>query len=350
MRASALAVALALAALASSASAGDVLQMKDGKLVPGAIVKLDDAGVTFAPESGGEIRVTWDLVAPFSRYELWRSTLADDDAAGRVTLAKWALTADLFTYARRELVKAKGLGYAGPENLDELIAGVDHDEAEATLADVDALVAKGDLEKALERAKTYLKSAPPGKFADDVHARAADVVKRIELREAAEKDAEDARKKAEKEGKLKDWIDKNCNDAQRKKATAADKAAAGFVALAKGNHTLTREGLSAAETLFQDARLLWKRVKKAAGAGDVADECDKEMQDCDRRTVEVLAKWGRMEADDKAWKLASPIVDRGLKIDPVNRELLELRKTIDENWIRRKASDITNAHGHESSN
>jgi hypothetical protein len=55
-----------------------------------------------------------------------------------------------------------------------------------------------------------------------------------------------------------------------------------------------------------------------------------------------------MEVDNKAWKRASPIVDRGLKIDPVNRELLELRKTIDENWIRRRMSDITNATGHES--
>jgi hypothetical protein len=89
-------------------------------------------------------------------------------------------------------------------------------------------------------------------------------------------------------------------------------------------------------------------VKKAAGAGEIADACDKEIRDCDRRTVEVLIRWGRLEVDNKAWRRASPIVDRGLKIDPVDRELLELRRKIDENWIRRKASDITNAHGHES--
>ena len=51
-----------------------------------------------------------------------------------------------------------------------------------------------------------------------------------------------------------------------------------------------------------------------------------------------------------AWKKASPVVDRGLRIDPVNRSLLDLRRTIDENWIRRRASDITNASGRQSSN
>jgi len=348
MRASALAAVLVLGALAASATAGDVLQLKDGKLVAGKVTALDDAGVTFAPDAGGSMRYGWDLVVPMSRYELWQASLAADDAAGRVALAKWAQSADLFLYARREFVKAKGLGYAGPEKLDDLIAAVDKEEAETAVADIDAFTAAGDLEKALERAKSYLKTAPPGEQADVVHARATDLVKRIEIRDAAEKDADEAKKKAEKEGKLKDWVERSRTDAKKRRDAAAEKAAAGFVSLAKGNQTLTRDALSAAETWFQDARTIYRRVKKAVGAGDVAEQCDKDMQDCDRRTVEVLAKWGRMEVDNKAWKLASPIVDRGLKIDPVNRELLDLRATVDEKWIRRRASDISNAHGHES--
>jgi hypothetical protein len=344
----ALAALLVLGAFASTASAGDVLQLKDGKLVAGKVVTLDDAGVTFSPDTGGSMRVGWDLVVPMSRFELWQASLASDDAAGRVALAKWARSADLFLYARREFVKAKGLGYAGPEKLDDLIADVDKEEAEAAITDIDAFTAAGGLEKALERAKSYLKTAPPGPQADAVHARASDLVKRIEIRDAAEKDADESKKKAEKEGKLKDWVERNREDAKKRRDAAALKAADGFVKLAKGNQTLTRDAFSAAETWFQDARVIYRRVKKAVGAGDVADQCDKDMQDCDRRTVEVLAKWGRMEVDNKAWKRASPIVDRGLKIDPVNRELLDLRATIDANWIRRRLSDVTNAHGHES--
>src|SRR5688500_19270189 len=115
------AVVIAAVCIASSAFAGEVLQLKDGKLMAGRVVSLDDAGVNFAPEQGGEIRVAWDKVVPLSRFNLWESTLAADDATGRVALAKWAHSADLFLYARRELVKAKGLGYAGEEKLSELI-------------------------------------------------------------------------------------------------------------------------------------------------------------------------------------------------------------------------------------
>ena len=337
-----------VAALAGDAFAGDVLQMKDGKLIAGKAVKVDGEGVTFAPDAGGEMRVGWDAVLPMSRYELWSASLAADDAAGRVELAKWALSADLFLYARRELVKAKGLGYSGEEKLDDLIAQVDREEADAALADTDALIASGDLEKALDRLRAYLKVAPPGAEADRVRGRVPDVLARIESRDAQEKEADAARKKAEKEGKLKDWIERNLATAAKYRDDGGVRAAAGFSELAKGNQTRARDALADAESLFQSARDLFRRVKKAAGAGDTADACDRDMRDCDRRTVEVLIRWGRLEVDNKAWRRASPIVDRGLKIDPVDRELLELRRKIDESWIRRKVSDITNAHGHES--
>src|SRR5439155_7524616 len=104
---------LIFVALAAGAYASEVLQLKDGKLMAGKVVNLDDSGVTFAADEGGEMRIGWDSVIPQSRYDLWQSTLAADDATGRVALAKWALSADLFVYARRELVKAKGLGYSG---------------------------------------------------------------------------------------------------------------------------------------------------------------------------------------------------------------------------------------------
>src|SRR5688572_10407718 len=113
MRRTLLAALLVLASLASSASA-EVLHLKDGKLVAGKVVKLDDKGVTFAPDAGGEMKVGWELVVPLSRFDLWQASLAADDSAGRVALAKWARGADLFLYARREFVKVKGLGYAGP--------------------------------------------------------------------------------------------------------------------------------------------------------------------------------------------------------------------------------------------
>lgn len=335
-------------ALALPAAAAEALQLRDGSIVAGRVVALDDDGVTFAPESGGEMRVRWERVLPLSRYELWQSTLSSDDAAGRVALGKWAHSAGLHYYARRELQKAKGLGYEGGEDLGSLIAAVDRDEADDAIADADALVAEGELEKALERLRAYVRIAPPGEHADRAKARVPDVLARIEARDAQEREAEAARSKAEKAGKLKDWLDRTFAAARKQADDAGTRAASGYAELAKGNQTRARAELTAAETGFQGARKQFLRVRKAAGAGETADSCDRHARDCDRRTVEVLIRWGRMEVENKAWKRASPIVDRGLKIDPVDRELLELRRTIDENWIRRRLSDVTNAHPRES--
>lgn len=342
-----LAVAL-VAASAASALAGDVLRLNDGRLVAGRVVSLDDDGVAFAPEAGGEMRVKWTAVLPLSRFELWESSLAAGDAAGRVALAKFAQSAELYTYARREALKAKGLGYAGGEDLDALMASIDRAEADDAVADADSFVAEGELDKALERVRSYLKAAPVGDEAERVRAKVPDILARIERRDAEAKDADEARKKAEKEGKLKDWIDRSMATAAKRRETGSARASAGFEQLAKGNQTRARDDLGEAETQFTEARSLYRKVKQAAGPGSTADSCDREMKDCDRRTVAVLSRLGRMEVDNKAWKRASPVVDRGLKIDPVDRELLELRRIIDENWVRRKASDVSNAHPRES--
>jgi hypothetical protein len=90
-------------------------------------------------------------------------------------------------------------------------------------------------------------------------------------------------------------------------------------------------------------------VKKAVKEGEAAEKCTEQMKECDLRTVEVLVRWGRLEVGNKNWRQASAAVDRGLRIDAVNRELLELRAVIDKNWLRRRASEITNATGHSSS-
>ncbi len=322
--------------------------MRKGELVPGRVVTLDDQGVTFAPDSGGELRVPWTEVIPLNRYELWESTLAADDATSRVALAKWCLETGLFTYARREFLKARGLGYAGSEPLDTLLVDVDRAEADATLGHVDELVLAGQLEKALERVKSHLRAAPPGEHADRVRARVPDLLARIEQRDALSREQEEDRKKAEKTGRLKEWIERNLAAAAKRKAEGGDAAIEGFANLARGNQTRARASLAAAEAGYQAARDIYRRVRKAVQPGEVADTCARESEACDQRTVEVLARWGALEVQNKAWRRASPVVDRGLRIDPVNRELLELRREIDDNWIRRKLSDITNAEGRES--
>lgn len=344
------AAATAVLALAASAAlAGQVLQLRSGELVPGSVKSLDDTGVTFVRESGGEMRVSWDLVFPASRFDLWESTLAADDAAGRVKLGTWALDAELWGPARRELLRAKGLGYTGAEDLDARLADLRRREADDAISDADTLADKGELEKALDRVRSYLRGAEPGAEADRARARVPDYLARIEKRDEDQRAADEASAKAEKSGRLKEWIEKTMKQADDAKSAAGKHASDGFTHLAGGNQTRARDALAKSESGYKDARTTYGRVKKAAKDAAVEAECVERMKDCDARVVEVLTRWGRLEVENKAWKKASAVVDRGLVVDPVNRELLDLRKTIDTNWLRRKLSDVTNATGRTSS-
>lgn len=342
--------AAVLVTLAVAGARADVLELRTGELVAGKVQSLDDEGVTFLPEKGGTLRVSWDRVPPTCRYELTRASLAADDAAGRVKLARWCIEAGLLRSARRELLEAKGLGAPEGVDVDELLAVVRKEEADAALEAVDALVERGELDQALERLKAFLRTADPGPDADRVRSRVAEVIQRIERRDEEQRQAEEERKKAEKEGKLKDWVARTMKAADQKKEEGGAAAAEGFTYLAKGNQTRSRDALGTAEKRYQAARADYGRVRKALKEGEVADECAERAKDCDDRTVEVLVRWGRLEVQNKNWKQASAVVDRGLKIDPVDRELLELRSTIDKNWIRRRMSDVSNARGTSSSN
>ena len=221
-------------------------------------------------------------------------------------------------------------------------------EADQALADVDRLIAEGKLEDALKRVRVYVRDAVDEKNSARVRKRVPDIVARIEHRDATDKERKAIEKKERAAAKRKKWVDKYLTQAAQKKAKASEQAIEAFAYLAKGNQTRSRARLTKAEKEYQGARTIYKRVRKVEGATETGEFCLREMKDCDRRTVEVLARWGSLEVDNKAWKKANAVVDRGLRIDPVHRELLELRKTIDENWIRRRLSDITGARGHSS--
>lgn len=341
--------ALAAATLAVPARA-EVLELTTGELVPGKVEAIDADGLTFLPEKGGRMRVPWDGVPARCRYRLTKASLAADDAGGRVRLAKWCLEAGFHREARAECLEAKGLGYEEAAELDALLAESRRAEADSVLERVDALVERGDLDAALQRVRDYLRAADPGDDAERVRKRVPDLMQRIERRDEEARQAEEDRKKAEKDGKLKEWIERTLKTADAAKEAAGAAAADGFTFLSKGNQTRAKEALGRAETKYQAARRDYARVKKAVREGDVAESCAERMRDCDERTVEVLVRWGRLDVQNKNWKHASATVDRGLKIDPVDRELLELRAAIDAGWIRRRASDVTNARGRESGN
>jgi hypothetical protein len=341
---------LLVLALAAPVFATEVLKLKNGEMVPGEVVSMDDQGVEFARQQGGKFRVRWSEVLPVSRYELWASTLEADDAAGRLELAGWALGEKLFHQARREAQKAQGVGDEEQQKAaTKLLDEVARKEADAALAAIDERVADGDLDGALDQARRYLRVAPPGDHADRVRAKVPDLLVRIEQAEAAEAEQREQQETDRQRQKRLAWIETNLAKAIATKLKAQEVSIEAYAYLAKGNQTRSRRALAKSEKGFVSARDLLKKVRRAAGPGEVAEQCQREMEDADRRMVDLLTRWGQLEVGNKAWKKASPVVDRGLRIDPVDSALLELRREIDENWIRRRVSDITNAEPRESS-
>lgn len=343
----------ALVLLVGTASAADVVRLSDGGLLPGEVISLDDESVLFQRESGGEVRIPWQAVLPISRYELWGSTLAAHDRDGRESLATWALGASLYPQARRTLLEAQGLLPADASvdeatRLDRLLDDIAKREADAAIAAIDGQIQAAAPEEALAAARKYLRVAPPGAHADRVRARVPDLLVRIEQREEQVKDARevaaDARKRAAKQKK----VDAQLTRAADKKTTAVDKQAAAYTHLAKGNQTRSKRALSAAERGFNDARELYVKTARLAGPGEIFELCKSEAKDCDRRLLDALRRWARLEVDNKAWKRASAVVDRAMRLDAVDTELLDMRREIDENWLRRKLSRLTNARGRES--
>jgi tetratricopeptide (TPR) repeat protein len=339
-----LVLALLAAPLAGVADATEVLKLKNGDMVPGEVVELDDSGVHFARQAGGKIHVRWSAVLPVSRYELWASTLEADDAAGLLELARWTAEAELFHQARREAQKVKGVGDDEQQKAaSRLLARIDELEADAALAAIDAKVEEGDVEGALDKARRYLRVAPPGAHADRVRGRVPDLLVRLEQAEAAEAERqEDAATERDLQRKQA-WIESNLGKALATKEKAQETSIEAYAYLAKGNQTRSRRALAKAEKGFVTSRDLLKKVRRAAGPGEIAEQCQREMEDADRRMLDLLTRWGNLEVGNKAWKKANSVVDRGLRIDPVDPALLDLRRQIDEGWIRRRVSDFTNA-------
>ena len=90
-----------------------------------------------------------------------------------------------------------------------------------------------------------------------------------------------------------------------------------------------------------DRHILFLFIADTREAVDALEQDALASRSANSRAQHELARLGQVH--ETVRRRANAAVDRGLRIDPVNRTLLDLRRTIDENWIRRRVSDLTNA-------
>jgi len=345
------AVALLLA-LSAAASAGDgqvVLRLRDGRLLPGKVVSFDDEGVRHATDAGTAFH-PWSALTPYSRYEVRASLLAEDDGDARLALGRWSLEEGLPGEARGEILRARGLGAGKAEEMDQLLARCDRDQAGLAFAEADRRVAAGDLDGAISVLRSYVKAAPLSEWTDRGREKAEDLVRRREA------DAE--RRRLEEERRRKDAAATKREAAIAGFLAGGDSARtrAGVLALTglreedRGSFTVFRQSFEKAEAQYLDARRQYDRARRLA-ATDRPEEARRALSGrsaVDGRLLDLYVRLARKFVEAKAWREAQAALDKALRLDPVNAEALDLQDKVNAGWIRRKASDLTGASGHSS--
>jgi len=350
-RSTALALCLLLAG-SLPAFAGDgqvVLRFKDGRLLPGKVVSVDEKGVKHASEQGTAFW-PWEALTTFGQYEAREALLAEDDGPGRLALGKWCVDAGLAVEARREIQQARGLGAGTAEECDGLLSRCDREQAERAFAEADRLAGNGEFDAALAVLTSFLKQAPVSDWTTKGREQAADVVRRREAAEARRRLDDQKLRKDDAEAKRLDAIADFLGDADGARTRAGVQVLVALREEQGGSFTLFRQSLGKAEQEYLAARRAYEKARRLAG-----DERPAPARTAlagrnavDGRLLDLYLRLARRLVEYKSWKDAQEALDKALRIDPVNADGLDMQDKVKANWHPRKASDITNASGHTS--
>lgn len=351
LRAAVLALVLSLAA-ALPASAGDgqvVLRFKDGRLLPGKVLSVDEKGVKHASEQGTAFW-PWEALTSYGQYEARAALLPEDDGPGRLALGKWCLEAGLSGEARREIQQARGLGAGTTEELDGLLVRCDREQAERAFAEADRLLDAGDFDGALAVLTSFLKQAPVSDWTVKGRERAADVLRRREADEARRRLEEKRLRKDDAENKRLDALYAFLDDADFGRTRGGVLVLVALREEQGGSFTIFRQSLAKAEAEYLAARKDYEKARRLAG-----DERPVPARTAlagrnavDARLLDLYLRLARRLVEYKSWRDAQEALDKALRIDPVNADGLDLQDKVKANWHPRKASDLTNASGHTS--
>ncbi len=336
------------------AHAGDgqvVLRFKDGTLLPGKVISVDEKGVHHASDRGTAFW-PWEALTTYGQYEARAAAVAEDDGAGRLALARWSLDAGLPGEARREILQARGLGAGEAGELDALLSRCDREQAERAFAEADRRMEAGDFDGALATLHSYLKQAPLSDWTVKGRERAAEIVRRREDAEARRRLDDQRRRRDDGEAKRMEALAGFLEEADEGRTRAGVHVLVALREEQGGSFTLFRQSLGRAEQEYLEARRSYEKARRLAG-----DERPAPARTAlagrnavDGRLLDLHLRLARKLVDYKSWKDAQEALDKALRIDPVNAEGLDLQEKVRANWRPRKASDITNASGRSSEN
>ena len=338
--------------LASAALAGDgqvVLRFRDGRLLPGKVSEISDRGVSHVSEKGSAFW-PWEVLTLYSQYEVRAAVVPEDDGAGRLAVGRWCLESGLPGEARKEILRARGLGAGEAADLDALLSRCDRDQAERAFAEAERKSAAGDLDGALTVLRSYLVQAPPSEWTEKGREKASDLVRRKESDEVRRRLEEERKKRDDAESRRSGYVADTLDAADEARTRAGTLVLTGLREEDGGSFSIFRQSLERAEQEYLASRRDYDRARKVAGE-ERPEEYRRALSGrhaMNGLLLDLYLRLARKFVEFKAWKDAQEALDKGLRLDPVNEEALDLQERVKKNWIRKKASDMTNATGHTS--
>jgi hypothetical protein len=343
-------ILICFAILAAVAAAEETLTLHfaDGKKKTVPVLACDEDGVTVR-QAGKEEHVAWKELAPDSAYEARRAFTTYDDGASRLALAEFARSLRLFPEALEELEVALALGGVDEGAFETKAKAVQGEEILYLRGHIDTLVAaKAEPEYVLAAIKRLKERYPDHEANARYEPLIADLVAKVAENAAAKQGASTKQAEDKALERLRDEIERIQERKERALEKAAELRTDAESAIALSQISRIRKLLvlpSGAEKYYKEAHAQMRRLVKTDKECLLVskEELQKEWDAIDKELVECYLAVARSLIGQRNYKGAVKYVRQVLMYDPINEEALDMAKTIQENRINFKASDITNA-------
>jgi tetratricopeptide (TPR) repeat protein len=331
---------IALLGLLQDKQRDDIVQLKDGTLLVGKVVKIDDKGVTMELKNGGKVDRLFSDMMPSSAYRLKADRIDPKSAQAHFDLGEFCLTGGLWRDAAAEFDKAAELDASMAEKVAKKKAEVRNEEGRTKFEEAKRLVA----EKKYEEARNILANLAAN-FGDTSYAAEA---KKEMAKVADELKKENEARQRELEAKAKALEDKKVRKAEEGEKGVVNSTVEGLEDAkklwaegldweSKGNLTRADRALKTAEIRLLTGK---KGTESLSKSNDV--EILKKSKDLDRELdawlVRTYYRLGRMWATELNYTEALLWLNKGLRIAPDDHLLNEVLLTLTQLQMRKRAA------------
>ena len=342
-----LAAALALPARALAGDARPVdVPLTNGKTLTGVVEEGDAREVVIRIGPDQVRRIPWSRLAPLGYYRAKRALAPAAEGSARLQLAELAVDLGLYVEAREEYEKALALGAIKKERFQRAVADAEHQAVENGVRYAERMADGGDLEAAMEVARTLKLHFATAPNAGAVSKLVASLVQRVQtLDQAAAKEKAELEQVVIESKREKEILERKTK-AMGLYNHAEKLMEAWARARDQGSVTQTRKHAETADTMLQEARIHLGRLRRILPRAHPArEEILAQLTKLDKLQFDLRLGMATFEKQQTVYKRAERWAALASYIDPLHPDLVEIRDQLLTSRIRYRMSDVTNARG-----